>query len=203
MNFVASDAGGASNTSSRQVAVTAVNDAPVNTKPGSQSTLQDTTEVFSSGNGSLISVADVDAASVQVQLVSTNGATTLFGSMPGSLSFSAGDGTADATMTFTGTIAAVNTALNGLSFNPTTNFYGAASLQIVTSDLGATGTGGTLTDNDTVTVTVAQDRGIFTANQDVGGPTIAGSSSYSAGTGTYTIWAAARTSGAPRTSSST
>ena len=58
-------------------------------------------------------------------------------------------------MTFTGTVAAVNTALAGLSFNPTTSFTGAASLQIVTSDQGNTGTGGTLTDNDTVAITVA------------------------------------------------
>ena len=36
VNFVASDAIGASNTATRQVAVTAVNDAPVNTVPGAQ-----------------------------------------------------------------------------------------------------------------------------------------------------------------------
>ena len=58
-------------------------------------------------------------------------------------------------MTFTGSFAAVNTALAGLSFNPTTSFTGAASLQIVTADQGNTGTGGTQTDNDTVAITVA------------------------------------------------
>ena len=154
VNFVVSDAIGASNTATRQVAVTAVNDAPVNTVPATQTTAMNTAKVFSSGNSNVISVADVDAATVQVQLVSTNGATTLFGTMPGSLTFTVGDGTADATMTFSGTKANVNTALNGLSFNPTTSFNGAATLQVVTSDLGATGTGGTLTDNDTVTITV-------------------------------------------------
>ena len=66
-------------------------------------------------------------------------------------------------MTFSGTKAAVNTALNGLSFNPTAAFSGSASLQIVTSDLGATGTGGTLTDNDTVTITVINARPVVTA----------------------------------------
>ena len=79
------------------------------------------------------------------------------------LSFSVGDGTADATMTFTGTKAAVNTALDGLSFNPTAGFTGSASLQIVTSDLGTTGTGGTLTDNDTVAITVINPRPVVTA----------------------------------------
>jgi hypothetical protein len=43
----------------------------------------------------------------------------------------------------------------------------------VTSDLGNTGTGGTLTDTDTVTVNV-NSLGIFTANQDIGGPATAG-----------------------------
>ena len=90
---------------------------------------------------------------MQVQLVSTNGTTTLSGTT--GLTFSAGDGSADATMTFTGTIANINAALAGLSFNPTSNFTGAASLKIVTSDQGYTGTGGTLTDTDTVAITVA------------------------------------------------
>src|SRR5207244_5315809 len=70
------------------------------------------------------------------------------------LTFSSGDGTADATMTFTGTTAAINTALNGLSFAPTANFNGAANLQLVTNDQGNTGTGGALSDTDTVAITV-------------------------------------------------
>ena len=57
-------------------------------------------------------------------------------------------------MTFTGTIADINTALNGLGFAPTNNYNGAASLQIVTSDQGNNGAGGTLSDNDTVAITV-------------------------------------------------
>ena len=57
-------------------------------------------------------------------------------------------------MVFTGTLASVNTALNGLSFNPTPDFNGAASLQIISDDQGNTGTGGPLTDTDTVNITV-------------------------------------------------
>ena len=47
--------------------------------PGAQTTTMNTAKVFSTGNGNLISITDVDAASgtMQVQLVSTNGATTL------------------------------------------------------------------------------------------------------------------------------
>ena len=162
VNFVASDSVGVGNTATRQVAVTAVNDAPVNSVPAQDEEPGTRAKVFSTGNGNLISVTDVDARrTMQVQLVSTNGATTL-STLPG-LSFSVGDGTADATMTFTGSFAAVNTALAGLSFNPTAGYFGsAASLQIVTADQGNTGTGGTLSDNDTVAITVT-GRPIVTA----------------------------------------
>ena len=183
INFVVNDGTSNSNTAAKTVSVATVNDAPVNSMPAGQSTNMNIAEVFS--GGSLISITD-DASSgdMRVQLVSTNGASTL--STLTGLSFTVGDGTADATMTFDGTVAEVNAALNGLSFNPTTSFIGAASLQIVTSDQGNTGTGGTLTDNDTVAITVAPpDLGIFTANQDIGGPGTAGSSSHSAGT--YTV----------------
>ena len=58
-------------------------------------------------------------------------------------------------MTFTGTIANINTALDGLTFDPTFNFSGAASLQIITDDQGNTGVGGPLTDDDTIAITVS------------------------------------------------
>ncbi|HMC97990.1 MAG TPA: hypothetical protein VKG92_10060, partial [Flavobacteriales bacterium] len=82
----------------------AINDAPVNVVPGAQSTSEETARVFSSGNGNAITVTDVDAASsaVRVTLTATNGTLTLAG-LAG-LSFTAGDGTGDATMTFTGTL---------------------------------------------------------------------------------------------------
>ena len=57
-------------------------------------------------------------------------------------------------MTFSGTQAAVNAALDGLSYSPTASYTGAASISITASDLGATGTGGTLTDTDSVSITV-------------------------------------------------
>jgi hypothetical protein len=104
--------------------------------------------VLSSASGNALSVADSDAATVRVTLTSTNGTLTLSG-LTG-LAFTAGDGTADATMTFSGTKAAVNAALDGLSYSPTAGYTGAASISITASDLGATGTGGTLTDTDSV-----------------------------------------------------
>jgi len=164
--------------------VAAVNDAPVNSVPGAQQTPKNTNRVFSTANNNPISISDADAggATVQVQLTATNATVTL--PVLTGLTFSVGDGTSDATMTFTGTIANINLRLDGATFIPTNNYTGAATLQIVTSDLGNTGTGGTLTDTDTVTVNV-NSLGIFTANQDIGGPGTAGSSSYTAGT--YTV----------------
>jgi hypothetical protein len=135
--------------------VSAVNDGPANTVPGPQFINEDTTLVFSAAGGNAISIGDPDASSnpVQVTLTAANGALTLAGAS--GLTFTTGDGTADATMTFTGTISDINAALDGLSFTPTLNFNGAASLQIVTDDQGNTGSGGALTDSDTVSITVS------------------------------------------------
>src|SRR4029450_10918742 len=121
-------------------------------------TLINTAKVFSSGNGNQISVADVDAGASQIQVTlnATNGTLTL--STITGLNFGcggcSGDGTADASMTFQGTLTNVNNALNGMSFNPTTGFTGSASVQIISNDLGNTGSGGALTDTDTVNITV-------------------------------------------------
>src|SRR5207248_958209 len=105
-------------------------------------------------NGTLISVADVDAASssIRVRLIATNGTLTL--SAFAGLTFLSGDGTADADMTFTGTVSSINTALNGLTFTPTLNYNGAAVVQIITNDQRNTGSGGPLVHNDTVNITV-------------------------------------------------
>src|SRR5205823_7965797 len=115
------------------VTIVAVNDAPVNTVPAAQSTNEDTNLVFSGGNGNQISIGDVDAVSgaMRVTLTATNGTLTL--SQLAGLTFTTGDGTADSTMTFTGTIANINAALNGLTFAPTPDFNGAATVQISTN----------------------------------------------------------------------
>ena len=136
------------------VNVTAVNDAPVNIVPAPQATSQNTSLAFSSSNGNQISIADVDAASgsLQITLTATNGVLTLNG--VGGLTFTTGDGTADAIMTFTGTLANLNAALNGLTFAPTAGYNGAASLSLTTSDQGNTGVGGAQSANSTVNITV-------------------------------------------------
>ena len=114
---------------------------------------------------------------MQVTLSVTSGTLTLSGTAGLSFAFSdangtgAGDGTADATMIFRGTLANVNAALNGVTYHPSLNFTGVATLTITTSDLGNFGAGGVLTDTDAVslTVTAVNDAPDFTigANQQV------------------------------------
>lgn len=136
------------------VTVTAPNQAPVNTVPGPQTVAEDADLVFSTANGNRIAVSDPDAADadLQVTLTATNGVLTL--SAITGLTFTAGDGTDDATMTFTGTITEINAALEGLLFEPAANFSGAATLIIATDDQGNTGSGGPLTATDTIAITV-------------------------------------------------
>jgi hypothetical protein len=146
--------GAQTDSTSVTLVVTAVNDAPVNSLPTTQSVDQDGVLVFSSANGNLISISDVDAGSnhVQVTLTATNGLLTL-GSTAG-LSFSVGSGNGDGTMTFTGSIADINSALNGMVFSPTSGYNGPASLQSHTNDQGNSGSGGAQTDTDILAINV-------------------------------------------------
>lgn len=138
------------------IAVAAVNDAPVNAVPGPQVTARDTPLVFSAANSNAVSTSDVDAENGAVRVtLSSSGGTLTLGSVAG-LTFVSGDGVDDNTMTFTGTIASVNAALNGLTFKPNAGFDGAASLQIATDDQGFSGAGGGKSDTDSVSITVAR-----------------------------------------------
>ena len=151
ITFVADDGTQTSGTATTTVKL--ANLPPVNTVPGEQTATAVGTVVFSVANGNAISVSDPDAGSnpVQVTLTATQGTLTLAGIT--GLTFTTGDGTADATMTFTGTIANINTALNGMAFNGDPfRTSGTGSVQIVSDDLGNTGLGGAQSDTDTVTV---------------------------------------------------
>ena len=131
------------------ITVNAVNDAPVNTAPSGQYTALNTSLVFSAGNGNQISISDVDAgsSSVQVSLAVVHGTLTLGGTA--GLTFTGG-ANGSASLTVTGSMTAINTALNGMTYAPTTNYRGVDTLQIVTNDLGRSGSGGAQSDTDTV-----------------------------------------------------
>ena len=95
---------------------------------------------------------DVGAGNETVTLSVASGALTLNGTA--GLAFTVGDGTANSTMTFSGTVAAINAALNGLGYQGNLNFNGSDTLNITTNDNGNTGSGGAQTDADSVTITI-------------------------------------------------
>ncbi|UCH49647.1 MAG: DUF4347 domain-containing protein, partial [Betaproteobacteria bacterium] len=70
------------------------------------------------------------------------------------LTFTTGDGTEDTTMIFSGTLADINAALEGMTFTPDMGFTGVATIGITVNDQGNTGTGGPLVDSAVVNVKV-------------------------------------------------
>ena len=119
-----------------------VNLPSVNTVPVvEQATPADTPLVFSSGTGNAISIWDPEAgvavdAEVRLALIATNG--TLDLSQTTGLTFIDG-ASGDEHIAFTGTIANINAALEGLTFTPTPGYKGWANLGVGSNDLGITG----------------------------------------------------------------
>ncbi|MAG67867.1 MAG: hypothetical protein CMK74_18700, partial [Pseudomonadales bacterium] len=142
-----------SDSASLTLSVTAVNDAPVNSVPGTQSVDQDGSLAFSAANGNLISVSDVDSGNdnIVVRIDVTNGTFTVpgFGPFPAAqFSFSQTD---------------INALLAGLVYTPTPGYNGPATLTITTTDTGFSGSGGAQTDIDTITINVEPLNPIITS----------------------------------------
>ena len=165
-----------------RITVTPVNDAPFHTLPFNPTTNQHTPLVFSTATFNAISIGDVDAGTdaIRLTLTAANGTLSL-GSTTG-LAFVEGDGVDDVTMTFTGTIAAINSCLNGLTFKPnpgfTTGSQGVASIQMISNDLGHNGEGGAQTRTTTTNIFVrsggqlAFNTGVYGVNENGGTATI-------------------------------
>jgi len=120
---------------------TVSNNVPVTTLPAAPTIHEDATNVAFADT---IQIADGDGDNQTVTLTATNGTLSLTTT---GLSFTTGDGTDDATMSFSGTLTAINTALDSLTFTPTANYSGSATLRVQTSD-------GNASDDDTLTLTV-------------------------------------------------
>ena len=140
--------------------VNPVNDPPDIGHLPALTTNEDTPFIF--GNANKPSVSDVDAGSGQIQMsVSvSHGTLSLSGTSGLSFSFNdangigAGDGTADAAMTFRGTLTDINAALSGLVYTPGVDYNGPDTLSYVVNDLGNTGSGGPLTVSVSTAITV-------------------------------------------------
>jgi hypothetical protein len=145
------------------VNVSPVNDAPVNRINGvaitagtaARNATEGTPFVFNAANSSVVSVLDIDAGAAtnnEFELTVTNGTLTL-STTTGLTPISGANGTSN--MKFSGSLASINAALNGMTYNPAGDFNGTSTLTISYNDKGNTGSGGSLTDTDTLNINVA------------------------------------------------
>jgi predicted outer membrane repeat protein len=110
-----------------------------------QSTDEDLSLVFNAANSNAIVVGDIDAATdgaadpLSVKLEVSSGSLTL-GSVAGLGSVS---GNATNLVTLTGSIAELNAALEGLTYQPAADFNGSDTLNITVNDQGNSGAGNT------------------------------------------------------------
>jgi serine/threonine protein kinase len=112
------------------ITVNPVNDPPINAVPtGVLTTDEDTPLVIS---GVSVSDADLGTGDIQVTLTANNGTLTL--NVTAGLTFSVGNGTNDATMTFTGQLLPVNTALGAITYDPTPDYNGMTTVDITSDD---------------------------------------------------------------------
>ena len=149
-------------TATVDITVTPTNDPPVSTVPAGQTFSEDTPLIFSSASSNSLSVSDTEevaaSGNLAVAIQVTDGVLTLSGTA--GLTFTSGDGTADASMAFNGTPDSLNAAMEGASFTPDVGYSGEVTLTLATTDGGDIGTGANpLTETDTVLLTVqAHDR---------------------------------------------
>ena len=123
-----------------------------NTVPGAQATVKNTSLVFSPPHDNGIYIG---SGWNYVELDATNGKLTL--ATTSGLSFSSGNGTNNTKMQFGGSVAAMNAAVNGLTFIPTSGYTGAAQVKVITSNSGLLGLGllaSSSTSTIAITVTV-------------------------------------------------
>ena len=163
-DYVAKDDQGAYSTvaGTATITITAVNDAPIINASITETTDLNTPLTFSTGSGNAITLSDVDIGlgDAEVTLNVTNGTLSL--NSIANLVFSSGTGTTDTNMTFTGTLSAINIALDGLQFDPTNNFNGTGTLQIIVDDQGGSGSGPALVDSTSVFIGVSNTTPVAT-----------------------------------------
>ena len=131
------------------ISVTAVNDAPFITVPSSTSVDEDGEVVVT---GFSITDIDVDTYSMEMEVSVENGVITL-GETTG-IEFDYGDGIEDEQVSFSGGITAINNVLNSITFTPNQHFNGDVVMSAEVNDLGAYGSGGILSGENTFVISV-------------------------------------------------
>ena len=130
--------------------VIAVNDPPENTIPGSQY-IQENTPLFFTSENNPISVSDIDAQNndIQVSLNVPQGLLNVSENTDLRVS-----GNNSNKLILKGSISQINTTLDGLRYDPESDWTGSAILTIKTNDLGNTGIHGPLEDTSAVNIIV-------------------------------------------------
>jgi hypothetical protein len=139
-----------------QLATVTVTVSAVNNLPDNQTMFRQDTLVFSAANGNAITVSALNANPAvdlfQVTL-SVSGGSLVLGSTSGLASVSG----STSSITMSGTLNALNAALNGLSYTPPNpGFTGAVTFTMQTTNLDANGNPGPLFDNDSLTINVSK-----------------------------------------------
>jgi hypothetical protein len=155
---VATDKAGNTTEQVVNLGINNLNEAPVNTVPtATVSAVEDTATAITG-----LSIADVDVDA------GTGPMTVTLSALHGTVNVNAAAAAAGAGVTLTsngtssvvltGKLADINTLLattNAVSYTGATNYNGADTLTMLTSDGGNTGAGGAKTDSDTVAITVS------------------------------------------------
>ncbi|MGO4834479.1 hypothetical protein AB4144_19660, partial [Rhizobiaceae sp. 2RAB30] len=132
----------------RSVAAAVVNNAPTIAAGSPATTLEDTTLVFSTAGGNPVTVSDVDGGNLTVKLTAANGTLTL----ATTVGLTVGrNGTGEVSLV--GPAAAINAALNGLSYCSNSNFNGSDQITVTATD----DTSRTTTGSISITVTSVKD----------------------------------------------
>ncbi len=152
--YTITDGKGGTSTTTVNITVDAVNDAPVLTVPGLQTTVEDLGVTVTG-----IAVTDVDVNEgtgvMQVTLSVGSGKLTVPTNILGGLVAAQVLNNGTGAVVLQGPIAAVNATLAaGVTYLGNLNFHGTDTLSIVADDLGNTGSGGALTDSDSVSIHV-------------------------------------------------
>jgi len=169
------------------IALVAQNDAPTLDLPGSLRVASGFSEDVTDASDVAVAVADPDAPSVLITVSVGNGTLSL--GQTNGLTFQTGDGSDDASMSFSGTLADVNAALESLTYLSDRGYIGNDTLNVTVDDQGGTGNPGSLTDSGTVDIVVGDRSGdtfvnngtLIVGNTDVGKFSVVGGRSFSAG----------------------
>ena len=126
-------------TATTAVNIIQINNPPTVTAPASISFNQNANFVFNGANAITVNDVDSDGGQELVTLTATNGVIDL--ASAAGVTITAGSNGSN-TITFKGTIAQLNSALTNLTFVPTLNYHGSASLVVSVNDQGNAGRDG-------------------------------------------------------------